>query len=128
LLCALAFLMVSDENQISLDEQIRNAKAHSKEAGDFGMEILGPMLISALIEAGKALWKIYIKKIGEKAADKLADITVNEATKIANAVWHKTDDTLTMADYDNALRNAADKNGLSKEQTEHLIAAIRSAH
>jgi hypothetical protein len=120
--------MVADEQKISLDKQLEQAKSHSKQAGDFGMEILGPMLISALIEAGKALWKAYLKKLEEKAAGKLADLTVDQAQNLVNAIWHKADAPVTKSDYETALRSVAEKDGLTEDQTEHLLAAIRGAH
>lgn len=117
--------MVTDEQHVSLHKQLEQAKSYKKQAGDFGMEILGPMLISALIEAGKLLWKTYLKKLEEKAAGKLADLTAEHAQNLVNTIWHKPDAPVTKSEYETALRAVAQKNGLTDKQTEQLIAAIR---
>jgi|GEM_PF-5546390 hypothetical protein len=116
--------MVAEAPTKALDLQLSEARIAGKQAGDFGMEIVGPMLISALLEAGKALWGLYVKKLGEKAAGKLADTTVDGVNKISRAIWHDKDSAITVADYEGALRNAARAEGLSSEQTDRLVAAI----
>lgn len=73
--------MVTEEPTKALDVQLTEAKVAGKQAGDFGMEIMGPMLLSALLEAGKMLWSLYLKKLEEKGAAKLADATVEGVKK-----------------------------------------------
>lgn len=117
--------MVADGGQNGLDQQLQEAKTYQKQAGDFGMEIIGPMLISALVEAGKVLWKAYLKKLEEKAAGKLADFTAEQAQNLVNNIWHKGDAPVSKSEYEIALRAVAEKDGLTEEQTTHLIAAIQ---
>lgn len=110
----------------NLDDQIKEAKAVSKQAGDFGMEIIGPMIIPVLIEAGKSLWKLFVKKLGEKAMDKGADYTFDKIKELIKNIWNGKDSHVTVNDYENELKKAALAEGLSSEQTDRLIKAVRS--
>lgn len=108
-----------------LKEKIDNAKLSGRKAGDFGMEIIGPIIIPVLIEAGKELWKLYIKKLGEKTADKLADSSVSGVKNLIHKIWHKEEKLVTVEDYEALLRKAADKQGLPTEETDKLATAIK---
>jgi hypothetical protein len=112
----------------SIADQIESAKKTEKSTGDFGMEILGPFLISVLIEAGRTLWKAYIKKIGDKTADEIADFTVDKIKGLARSIWQGENDEIKISDFENYLKIAAVAQGLSEEQTIRLVAAVKSVN
>lgn len=109
-----------------LDGQIARSRTTSKEAGDFGMEIASALLIPVLIEAAKGLWAAYVKKLGEKAGGQLAELTYKQAAKLANWLFTGEERDKAEADFDGLLRAAAGRHGLSPEQVEVLVSAVRS--
>lgn len=109
-----------------LDSQIAWSRAARKEAGDFGMEIASALLIPVLIEAAKGLWAEYVKKLGEKAGGQLAELTYKQAAKLVHWLWTGEERDRAEVDFDGLLRAAASRHGLSPEQVEALVIAVRS--
>jgi hypothetical protein len=109
----------------SLDKQIEEAWTASKRAGDFGAEFIGAVLLPVLIEAGKELWSVYLKKLTEKAGEQLAAMTIDAVKMLAHRIWSGEEKSVTAADYEKLLRAAAAKHGLSFHQTEQLVAGLR---
>ena len=97
-----------------------------RKGGDFGAEIIGPLVIPILIEAGKQLWAAYLKKLTEKAGNNLADLTVDGVKTIVRRQWAGPDGSAA-EDYEKLLREAASKQGLAQAQTDQLIAAVRGS-
>ncbi|WMY75606.1 hypothetical protein RHD99_06570 [Buttiauxella selenatireducens] len=110
-----------------LDSQIeRSLLTKKKKAGDFGMEIVGSLLIPVLIEASKGLWAAYLKKISEKAGAQLAELTYAQVAKLVNWLWTGEERSQAEIDFDRLLRVAGSRHGLSPEQVEALVIAVRS--
>lgn len=109
----------------SLDREIKAMGQFDRKGGDFGAEIIGAVVIPILIEAGKQLWAAYFKKVSEKAAGALADATTTQVTAFVKKHWSGDDEDI-MAKYEQCLRDAASKQGLSQPQTEALVKALRS--
>jgi hypothetical protein len=109
-----------------LESQLAQAREVRKEAGDFGAEIAGAVIVPVLIEAAKALWAAYAKKLGEKVGGELADLTYKEVAKIVSWLWSGATRGQAELDFDALIRVSAGKHGLSSEQVEVLIAASRS--
>ena len=107
-----------------LDKELKALSHFDKKGGDFGAEIIGALVIPVLIEAGKQLWAAYLKKISEKAAGALADATVSQATAFVKEHWSGSGESVA-AKYEQCLRDAATKQGLSQSQTDALVAAVR---
>lgn len=122
----LADLVEKTNADSDLESQINDAMKSGKRAGDFGMEIIGPLLIPVLIEAGKELWKLFIKKLGDKATDKLAEFTVEKVKKIAHSIWSGSENSVSVIEYEKLVRKAAKEQELSSEQTEKLILSLKS--
>jgi hypothetical protein len=108
-----------------LDKEIKTMGQFDRKGGDFGAEIIGAVVIPILIEAGKQLWASYFKKVSDKAAGALADATASQVTAFVKEHWSGTGDSAT-AKYEQCLRDAAAKQGLSQPQTEALVKALRS--
>lgn len=97
-----------------------------RSGGDFGAEIIGPLLIPVLIEAGKQLWAAYLKDLTGKAASGLADLTANSVKGYLKRHWSRDGDHVA-AEYERLLRAAAATHGLSQEQIDELVAAVRGS-
>lgn len=109
-----------------LDSQIARSKRERRAAGDFGMELAGAILVPVLIEAAKGLWAAYLKKLGEKAGSKLADLTYEHTAKLLNWLWAGDEQQQVEADFEKLLRKAGDSQGLPMRQVDALVAAVRS--
>lgn len=109
-----------------LESQIARSKQQRRAAGDFGMELAGAILIPVLIEAAKGLWAAYLKKLGEKAGGKLADLTYEHVAKLLHWLWAGDEQPLVEADFEMLLRKSGDSQGLSAPQVDALVAAMRS--
>ena len=109
-----------------LDSQIARSKQQRRGAGDFGMELAGAILVPVLIEAAKGLWAAYLKKLGEKAGGKLADLTYEHAAKLLHWLWLGEEQAQVQADFEKLLRKAGDSQGMSSQQVDALVAAVRS--
>jgi hypothetical protein len=107
-----------------LDKQLERAGSTRSQAGDFGMEIAGAIVIPVLVEAAKALWAAYVKKLSEKAADDLANLSYKQVVKLAHWLW-STESEVSVA-FEPLLRAAAAKRGLLPIQIEALLAAVHS--
>src|ERR1700730_14690439 len=65
-----------------LDEALATVTTFDRRAGDFGAEIIGPLLLPILIEALKAFWNAYAAELQKKAVGTLVDLTVDEVKSI----------------------------------------------
>lgn len=110
----------------SLDDVIEESREATKEPGDFGMEIIGSLLIPILIEAGKQLWSQYVKKLSEKAASQLADYTIAQMKKLARDIFSGENNLISVNDYEIIFRKVAAQEGLKSEQIDLIVQAIRS--
>lgn len=113
-----------------LESELDAMRRFDRRGGDFGAEIIGAVVIPILIEAGKQLWAAYLKKLTDKAAGKLADVTAEEVSAFIKQHWSTPGDD-SRASYETILQAEAAKQGLSQSQTEGLIAALnqpRMAH
>lgn len=109
-----------------LDTQIARYRVTRKEAGDFGMEIVGALLVPVLIDAAKGLWAAYVKKLSEQAGGQLADLTYKQAAKLLNWLWTGDVRDRVDTDFEGLLKVAASQRGLTPEQIETLVVAVRS--
>lgn len=109
-----------------LASQIARATPPRKGAGDFGMELAGAILVPVLVEAAKELWAAYLEKLGEKAGGKLADLTYEHAAKLVQWLWSGDEKRQVEDDFEQLLRVAADAQGLSSQQVDALVMAVRS--
>lgn len=107
----------------TLDDELAKMGKFDRKGGDFGAEIIGPLVIPILIEAGKQLWAAYLKKLTEKAAAGLADATADTVKKLLKSEWTSND--RTVSEYEILLRAEAAKQGLPEAQTEKLAEALR---
>lgn len=107
----------------NLESELEEMRRFDRRGGDFGAEIIGAVVIPILIEAGKQLWAAYLKKLTDKAAGKLADVTADEVSALITRTWSTPGDD-SRASYERILQAEAAKQGLSQSQTEGLIAAL----
>ncbi|MDG4878265.1 hypothetical protein P9273_24630 [Mesorhizobium sp. WSM4935] len=106
-----------------LERELAAMRQFDRRGGDFGAEIVGAVVIPILIEAGKQLWAAYLKKLTDKAAGQLADVTADEVKALVRGRWSRVDES-ARADFETFLRAEAVRQGLSEAQTEGLLAAL----
>ena len=111
------------EQNGNLESELVEMRRFDRRGGDFGAEIIGAVVVPILIEAGKQLWATYLKKLTDKAAGKLADVTADEVSALIKQTWATPGDD-SRASYERILQAEAAKQGLSQSQTEGLIAAL----
>lgn len=109
-----------------LDRQLERANATGSRSGDFGMEIVGAIVVPVLVEAAKGLWAAYVKKLNEKVAGGLADLSYKQVVKLARWLWSSESGEQASAEFESLLRASATKRGLPPAQIEALIVAARS--
>jgi hypothetical protein len=114
-------------HDVDLCRQLERAQTRRRQAGDFGMEIAGAILVPVLMEAAKGLWAAYLKKLGEKAGGQLADLTFKQVAKLIHHLWAGEEQGHIQADFVELVKLAAGKQGMASEQIEALLVAIRSA-
>lgn len=119
-------MVTSLDRDGDLASQIARSTPPSKGAGDFGMELAGAILVPVLVEAAKGLWAAYLKKLGERAGGKLADLTYERAARLVQWLWSGDEKKQVEADFEQLLRKAADAQGLPSQQVDALVVAIRS--
>jgi len=119
-------LMQRAERSGSLDVEIARSREVGRRSGDFGMEIVGPLLIPILIEAGKHLWAAYVKELGDKAASGAATATVDGARALVRRMWRGDEVPVGPAQFEAAVRAAAAKEGLPANETDALVARLRA--
>jgi hypothetical protein len=107
-----------------LEKGLSAMRQFDKRGGDFGAEIIGPLLIPILIEAGKQLWSSYLKKVTDRAAGQMADLTVDGIKAFVRRQWKDSGDSAEV-EYEKLLRAAAAKQGLPQAQTDELVATLR---
>lgn len=110
----------------SLDASIAAVKTAKRRPGDFGMEIVGALLIPVLIEAAKQFWAAYVKKLAEKTGGDLAELTVTQAKDVARRIWTGEEAFVSVSDFETLVRSAAKREGLSAEQTDKLVRDLRN--
>jgi hypothetical protein len=118
-------LIQKTEASESLDTQMQTALATSHRPGDFGAEFVGAMVLPVLIEAGRGLWTAYTKTLTENAGEHLATITADSIKRLAHRIFSGEEKAVSREDYERFVRAAASRRGLSSEQTEVLVAALR---
>lgn len=119
-------LVKSTDQFTNLDDVISKNRQATKESGDFGMEIIGSLLIPVLIEAGKQLWSQYVKKLSEKAANQLADYTIDQMKKLTRDILSGDSDLISINDFELVFRKVAIQEGLESKKIDSMIQAIRS--
>jgi hypothetical protein len=107
-----------------LSAALADMQHFDRSGGDFGAEIIGPLLIPVLIGVGKQLWAAYLKDITGKAASGLADLTAKSAKDYLKRHWSR-ENAPVVAEYERLLRAAATKQGLGEQQIDELVAAVR---
>jgi hypothetical protein len=96
-----------------------------QQGGDFGAEIVGVIVVPALIEVGKQLWAKYVEKMVETGAAKLANLTVDEVRLHVVGLWKDSEESVS-SQYEQLLRAEAKRQGLKLEQIEGLLTAVRN--
>jgi hypothetical protein len=103
-------------------EVVNRSTRQQRRAGDFGMEIIGPLIMPALIEAGRLLWQSYMKKIAEKAAEATADAIKDRVRR----AWKGDGEASAREEFAALLRKVGAAQGLSGDQIEKLVAALEA--
>jgi hypothetical protein len=109
-----------------LDTALTRTLKSERRSGDFGMDIVGPLIVPVLIEAGRQLWRIYAKKLTEKAADKLSDATITGVKKIVKNLWSGNEGQEVRNDFEKLIRVAGEKQGIQSDVIEKLISGIQA--
>jgi hypothetical protein len=121
---ALDDLVQQAEKTGDLERELAAMRQFDRKGGDFGAEIVGAVVIPILIEAGKQLWAAYLKKLTDKAAGDLADVTAGAVKAFIKRQWAGSGDN-ARAEYETIIRAEAVKQGLSQAQIDGLVAALQ---
>lgn len=107
-----------------LDDALREMRHFDQKAGDFGAEIIGPLLVPIVVEAAKQLWSGYIKQLAEQGSKQLAELTIDAAKSLLKRVWSREADVSQR--YAELIRSEATRQKLPPEQVERLVQAVAS--
>ncbi|MCP3417929.1 hypothetical protein NLM16_27865 [Bradyrhizobium brasilense] len=117
--------IASQAGELELDAKLDEMRKFNRAGGDFGAEIIGPLLIPILVEAAKQLWAAYLKKIAEKTAGALADVTAKTVKDLIRAAW-SSDNVVLTSELEAHIRAAATEQNLPQEELDRLIASLRN--
>jgi hypothetical protein len=110
----------------NLDTVVARSMKLERQPGDFGMEIIGPLLVPVLIEVGKQFWSAYLKNLTEKAADKLADATIAEIKASIRTTWSGAKRHDMSRYFAELIRATGERYGLDPSEIDKLITAIQN--
>ena len=110
-----------------LETTIAEMRSMERRQGDFGMEIVGSLLLPVLVEAAKQLWSAYVKRLSKKTGETLADYTLDGIKAVARRIWKGEETATSVDEFEELVLQAAEKEGLSAEQTNGIVEALRSA-
>ncbi|MGE0700415.1 MAG: hypothetical protein AB7O57_15065 [Hyphomicrobiaceae bacterium] len=110
----------------ALDDSLADSVAQSRRPGDFGVEFVVALLPIVLVEFGRLLWEEYTKALAKQGGDALAKLTIDASKALARKTWSMDAATLTLAEAEAKLKQAAVKAGLDATQTDMVIKSLRN--
>ncbi|MDI4657526.1 hypothetical protein [Xanthobacter autotrophicus] len=117
-------LMADIEAGKDLDTSLEEMRRFDRKGGDFGAEIIGPLLIPIVVEAAKQLWATYLKELTEQGGKQLAILTIDAVKAAVGRLWSDKPDLPTR--YAALIRAEAERQGLAADQVERLVQTVKS--
>ncbi|MER8683961.1 hypothetical protein [Mesorhizobium sp. M1405] len=111
---------------VPLDRAVAETTRHDRRPGDFGAEILAPIMLPILIEALKAFWAAFAPELQKKLMGELAGFTVERAKSLFRKVFGGPEKEQAIAKLDASIREAAARRHLDADTTKRLIALIEN--
>jgi hypothetical protein len=119
--------LVQSAGSATLQERIAEGRKLERRPGDFGMEIIGALIVPILVEATTQFWTAYVKRMTEKAGSDLADLSLSSIRKLALRIWRGEEDNANLSELESLVREVARKEGLQPQQIDSLVAKVRDA-
>jgi hypothetical protein len=125
---ALVLEAIRDEvaSGVTLDEALTSASKSERQAGDLGVEFIGPLLLPLLIEALKIFWKAYASELQKKVAGDLAKFSVDKVKELLRGAFVGPNKAAAAASLEDSLRQVAEKHKLDAAATERLLSLAQS--
>lgn len=118
--------LVEHVGSATLQERIAEGWTMERRPGDFGMEIVGALLVPILVEAAKQFWASYVKRLSEKAGSDLADLSLTSMKNLAARIWSGKETSANLGELEALVRDIA-QGRLPREQIDGLVAKLRNA-
>ncbi|MEH7845995.1 MULTISPECIES: hypothetical protein [Rhizobium] len=110
------------EAGVPLDDAEANTK---QRPNDFGMEIVGSVLTFVVLEALKAFWSAYLKKLTDGLATKAAELTTDVVRTHFLAQLEGPASKPLLAEIEARLESEANRLGIELAEVDRVKAALR---
>jgi hypothetical protein len=107
-----------------LDQALALVSRSERQAGDFGAEIIGPLLLPILIEGLKTFWNLYASELQKKVAGDLAKLTIEKVKDLFRSALGGAERDKTLTSMEEVIREVAAKRKLNAKATERLVALV----
>jgi hypothetical protein len=119
---ALSGMANKAKSKSDFDLAIKGATTTSKRRpGDFGLEVIGPLIPVLLVEFGRLLWDAYVKALAQEGGKALASVTLKAVKELAKRTWSAKPADVSLPDAEATLRTVALSAGLNSAQAQKLI-------
>lgn len=120
-MAAASLSSLEDLEAAAIDRELTKMTAFDRQAGDFGAEVIGALLVPVLVEAARQLWASYLKELTSSAGKALAGMTLEQAKRFLRDRLREDG----RERYAALVRAAAEREGLAPDQVDRLTDVLR---